>query len=524
MREPVIGIDLGTRYSLVSYCPPGGVPRVLQNRWGKTRTPSYVAYRDGRFLCGEDAFCGVVISSGDMWWDVKRKLGTDWVARCDGRAYGAEDLLSQLLCLLREDAEAALGSFVTSAVITVPAHFGFPERGALYRSAKGAGFEFVRVLNEPTAAALSVASEGRFLILDFGGGTLDISVLEGEDGVFQVLDSLGRKDLGGYDLDRRLAVWLWRYLGNVPLSEADPHWLMVLREAEQIKIALSDVGRVDWIPPSGFDGVGPLRVSREDLEGIIAPVVDEVVRLAERLYRRHRPHRLVVVGGSGRIPLLRKRLEERVAPIEHMRVCPDEAVALGASMFVRQGGQRLLIDLLSASVGVAMRDGSVRTLIHRGSPLPSEASLSVSSDQLDGTVTLVQGEGVLRDLSGSRVIYRVGLPLSERGDVRLSLVVDTGGLLRVKVMMGQWSASRVVDLALSGGAASFDLEREIREREARLAVLSMSLSGPVQDRLREMVGKVRRLGAAGQEGLAMEGLDVLDRLMLDMERVLCGEL
>ncbi|EHM10295.1 molecular chaperone [Thermanaerovibrio velox DSM 12556] len=523
MKEPVIGIDLGTRYSLVSYCPPGGVPRVLPNRWGKTRTPSYVAYRDGRFLCGDDALRGSAISSGDMWWDIKRKLGTDWVARCGGRAYGAEDLLSHLLCLLREDAEASLGSFVTSAVITVPAHFGFPERGALYRSAKGAGFEFVRVLNEPTAAALSVASDGRFLILDFGGGTLDISVLEGEDGVFQVLDSLGRKDLGGYDLDRRLAVWLWRHLGSVPLDEVDPRWLMVLREAEQVKIALSDVGVVDWVPPWGFDDTGPLRVTREDLEGIIAPVVDEVVRLTERLFRRHRPDRLVVVGGSGRIPLLRRRLSERVGPIEHMKVCPDEAVALGASLFIRQGGQRLLIDVLSASVGVVLKDGSVRTLVHRGSPLPAEASSSVSLDHLDGAVTLVQGEGVLRGPSGSRVIYRVPVPSGETGDVRLSLVVDTGGLLRVKVMTANWSASRVVDLALSGGAASFDLERELREREARLAVISMSASRQVQDRLLSMVGKVRRLSGTGQEGLAMEALDVLDRLILDMERVLNGE-
>ncbi|WP_281745373.1 Hsp70 family protein [Thermanaerovibrio acidaminovorans] len=523
MREPVIGIDLGTRYSLVSYCPPDGGPRILTNRWGKTRTPSYVAFRDGRFLCGEDALRGAPLS-GDVWWDVKRKLGSDWVVRCGGRAYGAEDLLSHLLCLLREDAEAALGRFVTSAVITVPAHFGFPERGALYRAAKGAGFDFVRLINEPTAAALSVASDGRFLILDFGGGTLDISVLEGEDGVFQVLDSLGRKDLGGYDLDRRLAVWIWRCLGHVPMDEVDPRWIMVLREAEQIKIALSDVQAVEWVPPAGFGCEGTIRITREDLEGIISPAIDEVVRLAERLFRRHSLDRLVVVGGSGRIPLLRQRLSQRVGQIEHLKVCPDEAVVLGASLFARQCGERLLIDVLSSSVGVVLRDGCVQTLVQRGTPLPAEASVSIGAESLmSGSIDLVQGEGAMRDPRGSRVIYRVDVPDGYRGDVRLSVVVDTGGLLRVKAVGSGWSASRVVDLTLSGGAVPFDLEREIRERQSRLVGISSALSPALQDRLSSLLGKVRRVGALGNDGLSMEALEVFDRLMLDMERVLGGE-
>ena len=512
-----MGVDLGTRYALVAHCPPGGSPRVLPNRWGRLRTPSYVALSAGRFLAGDEAVRVALTAPDRAWWDVKRKLGSDWVARHGGRAYGAEDLLVPLLSLVREDAEAALGSFVRSGVLAVPAHFGFPERGALGRAARNAGFEEVRIVNEPTAAALSVGPLGRFLVLDFGGGTLDLSVVEGEDGVFQVLDSLGRSDLGGYDLDRRLALWLWRRLGEGTPNVEDPRWAHVLREAEQLKIALSDARTLTWTPPPGLGAGEILTVHREDLEHLIAPVVEEILRLVERLYRRHQPHRLLLVGGSSRVPLLRRRLAERVAEPERLKVCPDEAVALGASLFARQGRERLLLDVLSQSLGVADPDGSVVPLLQRGTPLPAEAvrELRLSGDG-PYPLLVVQGEGPLKD--PGRILQRMDLPATSPGErVTVSFRVDGSGLLTVEVFRRGGACRRVVALEGREDPGRVDLEGELRLRQDRLVRLSLALSPPHQERLTGLWERVR-LFRHEEETLAREALEVLDRLILELER------
>ena len=503
---------------MAAHCPPGGSPRVLPNRWGRWRTPSYVALVGRDLVAGEEAARVALTSPDRAWWDVKRKLGTDWVARSGGHAYGAEDLLGPLLSLVREDAEASLGSFVRSGVLAVPAHFGFPERGALARAARKAGFEEIRIVNEPTAATLSVGPQGRFLVLDFGGGTLDLSVVEGENGVFQVLDSLGRSDLGGYDLDRRLAQWLWRRLGGGAPSFEDPRWFHLLREAEQVKIALSDARTFLWVPPKGWGSDEPVTVQREDLERLISPVLDEILRLVERLFRRHRPHRLLLVGGSSRIPLLRQRLAERVAEPEHLRACPDEAVALGAALFARQGRERLLLDVLSQPLGLAQADGSVSLLLARGTPLPAEARQELWAREAGPLVlTVVQGEGPLRD--AGRILQRIDLPFACQGErVEILFKVDGSGLLTVEVFQRSGTSRRVVALEGRGDVGSVDLEAELRLRQDRIVRLSLALDPAHQERLSSLWGQFR-LFRGEEEGLSREALDVLDRLILDLERV-----
>ncbi|MDR3322432.1 MAG: Hsp70 family protein, partial [Synergistaceae bacterium] len=159
-EEIVIGIDLGTRYAQIAVDLPGKGIMLIPNRWGNARTPSMVAISNDGLIAGEDASRMALIEPQTAWWDMKRHLGTDWVARAGGRIYTPEELLVPLLCILREDAEAYLKTFISSCVLAAPAHFSFPERGALARAAQSAGFEKIRIVNEPTAAALSIGIDG----------------------------------------------------------------------------------------------------------------------------------------------------------------------------------------------------------------------------------------------------------------------------------------------------------------------------------------------------------------------------
>ncbi len=450
----------------------------------------------------------------------KRHLGTDWVARVSGRTYTPEELLLPLLCLMREDAEAYLRTFVTSCVLAVPAHFSFPERGALARAATLAGFEKTRIVNEPTAAALSIGMKGRFLIMDFGAGTLDLSMVEGDDGVFQVIESQGRKDIGGFDLDKILAEWMCRAVG-IPFARVqDPRASVMMKEAENVKIALSSVKDVTWRVPSGMcDGERQLDISRGDFEGLIRPIIEEVVRMVELMWRKYEPHRLLVVGGSGRIPLLREQLARRVREPEHLRSCPEDAVVIGSALYANQGRERLLIDVLSRSLGVMNADGGVVPILQRGTPLPAEAwkkFTAYGNGSLE--VTIVQGEGRVRNLN--RVLQTIRVERVTDGEVvDVFFRVDGGGLLHVEVKRKKNTSRQTIALESDeSGTAACDLLSELRVREDRIARMSISFPDNFQQRLQELVTEVRALR---QEDAALQwqALDVVDKMISEIEQV-----
>jgi molecular chaperone DnaK (HSP70) len=362
-----------------------------------------------------------------------------------------------------------------------------------------------------------VGVAGRFLVLDFGAGTTDASVVEGEDGVCQVLDSIGRADVGGYDLDRRLAQHL-QGLAGIRLSFDDPRWPVLMAEAEQIKIALSDAHRYLWTPPPGLFPPGEIEVTREDFERIVEPLLEEVVRMADRLYRRHGPDRLLLVGGSSRIPLLRRRLAERVREPERMRLCPDEAVALGAALYAHQGRDRLLIDVLSAPLGVMDADGQVVPILERGTPLPAEAKRSFAARGRGMMeVTVVQGEGRLR--SSRRILRTLRIDRVEDGeDVSVLFRVDGGGLLSVEVIRSGDTVRQTI--SLDGGAereVPFDYVEELRVREERFARIASVLSVPAQARVAGLMGRARSMGGADQR-IRRGAVETLDRTLFELER------
>ncbi len=518
--EATIGIDLGTRYAQVAVDLPRSGVQIIPSRWGGMRSPSFVAFAPEGLVAGEEAVQVSFVDPSSVWWDMKRHLGTDWVARRGGRTYTPEELLLPLLSLLREDAEVFLRTFVHSCVLAVPAHFSFSERGALARAARQVGFERVRIVNEPTAAALSIGTQGRFLIIDFGGGTLDLSVVEGDGGVFQVLDSSGRKDIGGLDLDKILAEWMCQRTG-IPLTRpGDPRSAVIMREAEGVKISLSTAHTVTWRPPAGLaEGARAVDVSRQEFERLIGPTIEEIAQMVERMWSRYRPDRLILVGGSGRIPLLRRVLAERVREPERLRSTPEDAVVTGCALYANQGKERLLIDVLSRTLGVQGGDGGVVPILYQGTPLPAEATRRFTACGNGNIhITIVQGEGPVRSLA--RVLQTVDVDSVRNGEaVDIHFRVDGGGLLQVEVKRAKNTNRQTISLECDGVAdeASCNLPAELLLREQRIARLAMGFPDNFQQRLRLLMGEVRTLRNE-EPSLQWRALETIDRMIAEMDR------
>lgn len=518
--EVAVGVDLGTRYAQVAVDIPGSGARIIPNRWGETRTPSMVAFTSDGLVAGEDA-ARILLTQPDMvWWDMKRHLGSDWVARVACRSYTPEELLLPLLSLLREDAEAHLGVFVASCVLAVPAHFSFPERGALAGAARRAGFERVRIVNEPTAAALSTGIEGRFLIIDFGAGTLDMSLVEGDGGVFQVVESQGRRDIGGLDIDRLLAEWLCRNAGVQMSRPGDPRAALMMKEAEGVKIALSGASRVVWRVPSGLAaGERSIEVSRHEFEAMIYPLMEEILKMAGKMWKKYDPQKLLIVGGSSRIPLLGRLLAARVSEPDRPPLNPEDAVVTGSAMYTHQGKERLLIDVLSKSLGIMNTDGKVVPLLRKGSPLPAEARQAFTACGNGSIeVTIVQGERKVKSIG--RVLQTLTVDgVSDGETVDIFFRVDCGGLLHVEVKRKKQVSRRTITLENDEmGDAHCDLPSEMRIREECLARLSMAYPDNFQSRLLDITKDARSLRKE-DASLQWQALEVLDRMISELERV-----
>jgi len=336
-----VGIDIGARNARCVYAGKAGKtvknshPVVISNRWEKTATPSFTGWNDD-WVVGEDAVRLFTSSSNLAWRSAKSKMGTDFVAICGRARYTAQDIITPLLCALREDAEAFLGRFVSSCVLAVPAYFSSRQREFLAEAARAAGMTSVRMISEPAAAALAFGREGRFLILDCGASASNISVVESEGGAWQLLERTESANIGD-DIDLVLAEWLGERLRLGHLPENDPRSRALLMDVETIKIALSSYNTYDWKPPSlGNREIPALRVEREELERMMRFSIKRITNMAGRLWEKHRPERLLLAGGACRIPLLKGLLEQEIDP-EFFSFCAEESVALGAALHALAG-------------------------------------------------------------------------------------------------------------------------------------------------------------------------------------------
>ncbi|NLB83485.1 MAG: Hsp70 family protein [Synergistaceae bacterium] len=326
-----LGIDLGTRcaQTAVHLEDRGVIP--VPNRWGGFKTPSVVSWSKEGWRAGEEAAREEIRNPRSTWWDIKRKVASSWRARCGSRSLPAEELLVPLLTMLREDGEVFLGTLLSRCVLTVPSSFTFAARSAMNSAARKAGFSSVRIVNEPVAAALAFGFSGRSLILDWGAGTVDLAVVEREGKAWQVLESVGLAFPGGRDLDCALMELLKRKIGPSRSGKNTPEERILVREAEDVKVALSSCNSFEWHPPAGLKG-DSVTVTRHEFETLIAPLLEDVISRSRALWKEWRPSRLLLIGGSSRIPLIRKLIEERVGHPGHLNLSPDEAVVAGAAL------------------------------------------------------------------------------------------------------------------------------------------------------------------------------------------------
>ncbi|SMG21668.1 Hsp70 family protein [Dethiosulfovibrio salsuginis] len=515
MSSPVVGIDLGTRYALASVWIDGEA-RLIPNRYGEFRTPSIICLDQKGWHVGEEARRRAFHPVFGCWSDVKRRLGTDWAPVADGRHRSAQEILVPLISTIREDCEAYLHSMVTDCVITVPAQFSFLERSAMARAARAGGFEDVRILNEPTAAAFACESTGRILVFDFGGGTVDVSVVERDGQTWQVLESLGDSSAGGVEIDRALALSMAEKLG-ITLDQDDPLFRLLLFEAEQVKCALSFQGKLTWqVPIPLASSRSELSFSRSDVEILAAPWLKKAVNLGVTLWKRHSPDCVIMVGGSSRIPLLKTLLAREIPVPVRMGRSPDEAVAIGAAMYGVNGTDRLLLDVLSESLGIIAFDGTPVSILKKGHPLPARSNRAFKSVG-GGDLSLSLFQGDPERSSRCRIVAKMDLQDMDIGErVDLDFRIDSGGLLKVHLSRESGESISIAPMEL-GVSSGDSLDGEDPEAlKKRLKRIKPSLSIFQVERAEKLLGKVDML-ADLEPHLYRDGLKVAARMIEAIE-------
>ncbi|MXZ07348.1 MAG: molecular chaperone DnaK, partial [Acidimicrobiia bacterium] len=376
-----VGIDLGTTNSVIAVLE-GGEPTVVANAEGARTTPSVVAFKDDEVLVGEIAKRQAITNPDNTVRSVKRHMGTNWSVSANDKSYQAQEVSARTLMKLKRDAEAYLGSPITSAVITVPAYFNDAQRQATKEAGQIAGLEVLRIINEPTAAALAYGldkeeSDQTILVFDLGGGTFDVSVLEIGEGVFEVKSTSGDTQLGGDDWDQVIIDWLVEGFKNetgVDLSQ-DKMAVQRLKEAaEKAKVELSTVPDTDLnLPFITATADGPLHLQRKLTRAEFEKLTEHLVKRTERPFKQviadagisaQDVDHVVLVGGSTRMPAIQELVKRLTGKTPHRGVNPDEVVAAGAALQagVLTGDVKdiLLLDVTPLTLGIETK-GSVRT-------------------------------------------------------------------------------------------------------------------------------------------------------------------
>ena len=489
-----VGIDLGTTNSVVSALEAGDAV-VIPNAEGARTTPSVVAFgKDGEVLVGEVAKRQAVTNADRTIRSVKRHMGTNWKIEIDGKNYASQEISARILMKLKRDAESYLGDTVTQAVITVPAYFDDAQRTATKEAGQIAGLEVLRIINEPTAAALAYgmdkeAEDQTILVFDLGGGTFDVSVLEIGDGVFEVKSTHGDTSLGGDDWDQRVIDWLvdsFKGDHGVDLGN-DKMAVQRLKEAaEKAKIELSQVAQTQInLPFITATDAGPLHLdyalSRAKFQEMTADLIERCKVPFEQAIKdagisKDQVDHVIMVGGSTRMPAVQELVEGLTGREPHKGVNPDEVVAMGAAIQagVLKGDVKdvLLLDVTPLSLGIETKGGVMTKLIERNTTIPTkktEVFTTAEDSQPSVEIHVLQGEREMADFNKTLGKFQlVDLPLAPRGgpQIEVTFDIDANGIVNVSAKDRATNKEQSITITGQSSLSKDQIDQMVRDAES----------------------------------------------------------
>ena len=492
----VIGIDLGTTNSVVAVME-GGEPTVITNSEGSRLTPSVVGFsKTGERLVGELAKRQAISNPENTVASIKRHMGESYTVKIEGKDYTPQEISAMILQKLKEDAESYLGEKVTQAVITVPAYFSDSQRQATKDAGKIAGLDVLRIINEPTAAALAYGldkgGEGKILVFDLGGGTFDVSILELGDGVFEVKATNGNTHLGGDDFDNAVMNWLveeFKKQTGIDLSQDKMAEQRLKDAAEKAKIELSTVMSTNInLPFITADASGPkhldLTLTRAKFNELTSDLVHATMEPTRQAIKDSglsidEIDKIILVGGSSRIPAVQEAIKNILGKDPDKGINPDECVAIGAAIqagvLVGDVKDVLLLDVTPLSLGIETMGGIFTKIIERNTTIPTEGKQIVSTamdNQPSVDVHVLQGE---REMAAdNKTLGRFelsGIPAAPRGVPRIEVAfnIDANGIVNVSAKDLGTGKEQKITITSSSGLDQSEIDRMVKEAAAHEA-------------------------------------------------------
>jgi len=495
MVNKTIGIDVGTSNSAAAALV-GGKPKIIPSAEGTSlggkAFPSYVAFtKDGQMLVGESAKRQVVSNPEGTISAIKRKMGTDYKVKVHGKEYTPQQITAFILQKIKRDAEAFLGATVDKAVLTVPAYFNDNQRTATKDAGIIAGLEVVRIINEPTAAALAYGidkteKDQRILVYDFGGGTLDVTIMEFSEGVFEVISTSGDTQLGGTDMDNAIVDYVandFKKQSGIDVRN-DKMAVQRLREAcEKAKIELSNVLETDInLPFITADASGPkhlvMKISRAKLDELVRPIVEKCkesidLALKDAKLSSSDITKIIFVGGPTRMPIVQKFVEDYTGVKVERGVDPMECVAMGAAIqagvLTGEVKDVLLLDVTPLSLGIETLGGVSTILIERNTTIPtkkSEVFSTAADNQTSVEINVLQGEREFgRDNVSLGKFHLMGIPPAPRGvpQIEVTFDIDANGIINVAAKDLGTGKKQTITITASTKLSTSDIDKMIED-------------------------------------------------------------